>query len=170
MMDTMKNVKTNQTKQVIFTLGGEEFGLDIMLVNAIEKYTDFTPIPNAPSYIRGIINLRGEVIPVFSLRTKFGLADKEMDDNTKLIITKSNGIFLAYEVDMVKEILEIPAENISDTPVIVKSIQTSYIQCVANINGRMILLLNHDGILSVKEQESIQNLTLEVNPPLLSEE
>lgn len=157
-METKTNAQTKQTKQVIFTLGEEEYGLDIMLVNAIEKYTDFVPIPNAPSYIRGIINLRGEVIPVFSLRRKFGLAEKEMDDNTKLIITKSNDIFLAYEVDAVKEILEIPAENISETPAIVKSIQTSYIQCVANINGRMILLLNHNGILSLKEQESIQSL------------
>lgn len=157
-METKKSVQTNQTKQVIFTLGDEEFGLDIMLVNAIEKYTDLIPIPNAPSYIRGIINLRGDVIPVFSLRRKFGLAEKEMDDNTKLIITKSNDIFLAYEVDAVKEILEIPVENISETPAIVKSIQTSYIQSVANINGRMILLLNHNGILSTKEQESIQSI------------
>ncbi|MGB8452254.1 MAG: chemotaxis protein CheW [Anaerocolumna sp.] len=160
-METVENVQTNQIKQVIFTLGGEEFGLDIMLVNAIEKYTDLIPIPNAPSYIRGIINLRGEVIPVFSLRRKFGLAEKKMDDNTKLIITKSNDIFLAYEVDAVKEILEISAENISETPAIVKSLHTSYIQCVANINGRMILLLNHNGILSVKEQESIQSLMAE---------
>ncbi len=157
-METTKNVQTNQTKQVIFTLGDEEFGLDIMLVNAIEKYTDLIPIPNAPAYIRGIINLRGEVIPVFSLRRKFGLPEKEMDDNTKLIITKSNSIYLAYEVDAVKEILEIPAEEISETPAIIKSIHTSYIQCVANINGRMILLLNHNGILSSKEQENIQSL------------
>ncbi|WMJ85767.1 chemotaxis protein CheW [Anaerocolumna sp. MB42-C2] len=157
-MEITKNVQKYQTKQVIFTLGDEEFGLDIMIVNAIEKYTDLIPIPNAPSYIRGIINLRGDVIPVFSLRRKFGLADKEMDDNTKLIITKSNDIFLAYEVDAVKEILEISAENIIETPAIVKTIHTSYIKCVANINGRMILLLDHNGILSSKEQENIQSI------------
>ncbi|MFU0826047.1 MAG: Chemotaxis protein CheW [Lachnoclostridium sp.] len=156
-MVTKANVQAKSTKQVIFTLGNEEFGLDIMLVNSIEKYTDLVPIPNAPSFIRGIINLRGDVIPVYSLRRKFGLGEKEIDDDTKLIITKSNGILMAYEVDAVKEILEIPAENISETPPIVKNIQTSYIQCVANINGRMIILLNHDGILSLSEQESIQD-------------
>ncbi len=157
-METKTSVQTNQTKQVIFTLGDEEFGLDIMIVNAIEKYTELIPIPNAPSYIRGIINLRGDVIPVYSLRRKFGLAEKETDDNTKLIITRSNGIYLAYEVDAVKEILEIPAENISETPAIVKSLETSYIKNVANINGRMVLLLDHNGILSTKEQENIQSL------------
>ena len=145
-------------KQVIFTLGKEEYGLDIMLVNAIQKYTDIVPIPNAPSYVRGIINLRGDVIPVYSLRRKFGLGDKEIDENSKLIITKSDNILLAYEVDEVKEIMEIEAGNISEIPVIVKSNDTAYIKCVANINGRMILLLDHDGLLSSKEKENIENL------------
>jgi purine-binding chemotaxis protein CheW len=157
-METKIAMQTNQTKQVIFTLGEEEYGLDIMLVNAIEKYTDLVHVPNAPSCIRGIMNLRGDVIPVFSLRRKFGLADKEMDDNTKLIVTKSNDILMAYEVDAVKEILEIPSQNISDTPAIVKSMNTAYIKCVANMDGRMVLLLNHDGILSSKEQEKIEGI------------
>ncbi|MDF2588790.1 MAG: Chemotaxis protein CheW [Anaerocolumna sp.] len=156
-METNKAVQTNETKQVIFTLGDEEFGLDIMLVNAIEKYTDLVRIPNAPSYIRGIINLRGDVIPVYSLRRKFGLADSEIDDNSKLIVTKSNNILMAFEVDAVKEILEIPTANISETPVIVKSFDTAYIKNVANISGRMIILLDHNGILSSKEQEHIEN-------------
>ncbi len=157
-METKKIVQTKRTKQVIFTLNEEEFGLDIMVVNAIEKYADLIPIPNAPVYIRGIINLRGDVIPVYSLRRKFGLAEKEIDDNTKLIITRSNGISLAYEVDAVKEILEIPEENVSETPEIAKSVHTSYIKYVANRKDRLILLLNHNGILSLKEQEDIQSL------------
>lgn len=139
-------------------MGKEEYGLDIMLVNAIQKYTDIVPIPNAPSYVRGIINLRGDVIPVYSLRRKFGLGDKEIDENSKLIITKSDNILLAYEVDEVKEIMEIEAVNISETPVIVKNNDIAYIKCVANINGRMILLLDHDGLLSSKEKENIENL------------
>jgi purine-binding chemotaxis protein CheW len=147
-----------QTKQVIFTLDGEEFGFDIMIVNAIEKYTDLIPVPNAPSYIRGIMNLRGDVIPIFSLRKKFNLEERTIDENTKLIITKSNGVLMAFEVDGVKEIIEIPASSISETPTIVKSLDTSYIQSVANLNGRMILLLNHNGILTSKEQEKIESL------------
>ncbi|BCJ96627.1 chemotaxis protein CheW [Anaerocolumna cellulosilytica] len=160
-METQKNFTKEQTKQVIFTLGEEEFGLDIMLVNAIEKYTDLVHVPNAPTYIRGIMNLRGDVIPVYSLRKKFGLSEKSADDNTKLIITKSNDILMAYEVDAVKEIIEIPAESLSETPAIVKSVNTAYIQCVANVNGRMILLLNHNGILSSQEQENIEAIMQE---------
>jgi purine-binding chemotaxis protein CheW len=147
-----------QTKQVIFTLDNEEFGLDIMVVNAIEKFTDLIPVPNAPSFIHGIMNLRGDVIPVFSLRRKFGLSDKAVSEDTRLIITKSNGILMAFEVDGVKEIIEIAPENISETPSIVRGINTTYIQNVANIGGRMIILLNHDGILSSKEQEKIESI------------
>ncbi|MDF2870541.1 MAG: Chemotaxis protein CheW [Anaerocolumna sp.] len=147
-----------QTKQVIFTLDNEEFGLDIMVVNAIEKFTDLIPVPNAPSFIHGIMNLRGDVIPVFSLRRKFGLPDKAVSEDTRLIITKSNGILMAFEVDGVKEIIEIAPENISETPSIVRGINTTYIQNVANIGGRMIILLNHDGILSSKEQEKIESI------------
>ena len=164
MMETkQKNQKNqtsqkSQTKQVIFALGNEEYGLDIMLVNAIEKYTNLVKIPNAPSYISGIINLRGDVIPVFSLRSKFRMPNKAKDENTKLIVTKSKGILMAYEVDVVKEIVEIPSENLIETPIIVKNNDTDYINCVANINGRMIVLLDHDGIISAKEKESIESM------------
>lgn len=154
--DQKKN--TDQLKQVIFTLGEEEYGLDIMLVNAIEKYSDMVRVPNAPAYILGIINIRGEVIPVYCLRKKFGLPEKKIDENSKLIITKSNGIIMAFAVDSVNEILEIPSEKLNETPIIVKSNSTAYIKCVANINGRMILLLDHNGILSSNEQESIESL------------
>ncbi|GAA4653996.1 chemotaxis protein CheW [Anaerocolumna aminovalerica] len=151
-------IKSAQTKQVIFALGDEEYGLDIMIVNAIEKYTDIVRVPNGPECIKGIINLRGDVIPVYSLRKKFGLEEKGIDENTKLVITKSNNIMMAYEVDAVKEIIEIPDENISETPIIVKGKNTSYIKSIANINGRMIILLDHNGILTEKEQENIELL------------
>jgi len=157
-METEEAVQTKQIKQVIFTLGDEEYGLDIMLVNAIEKYTNMVRIPNAPDYVRGIINIRGDVIPVYSLRRKFGLEDKKMDENSKMIITKSNNILIAYEVDAVKEIIEISSAEISDTPVIIKNNNTAYIKSVANIKGRMILLLDHNGILSSNEKENIENL------------
>lgn len=151
-------IKTEQSKQVIFTLGDEEYGLDIMIVNAIEKYTDIVRVPNGPECIKGIINLRGDVIPVYSLRKKFGLKEKDNDENTKLVITKSNNIMMAYEVDAVKEIIEISEDSISETPIIVKSRNTTYIKNIANINGRMIILLDHNGILTDKEQENIELL------------
>lgn len=149
------------TKQVIFNVGDEEFGLDIMLVNAIEKYINIVKVPNSPECIKGIINLRGEVIPVYSLRKKFGLPEVQATEATKLIVTKSKGILLAYEVDEVKEIVEISAAQISDTPAIVRNENTAYMGSVANLSGRMIILLDHDGIITKAEKASIQNMEIE---------
>lgn len=149
------------TKQVIFKVGEEEFGLDIMLVNAIEKYTNVIRIPNSPECIKGVINLRGEVIPVYSLRNKFGLKEAEITDKTKLIVTKSKGILLAYEVDEVKEIVEIPKEDIFDAPAIVKNASTEYIEYIANVQGRMIILLYHDGMITNAEKEVIDSMDID---------
>lgn len=146
------------TKYVIFKLAEEEYGLNIMYVNAIEKFTNISPVPNAPNYIEGIINLRGDVIPVYSLRTKFGLPEKPMDDNTKLIVTKIEDLLLAIQVDGVQEIVEIDSNDINETPGILKTTNTAYIGEVANMDGRMIILMNLDGLLSNSEQENIEEI------------
>lgn len=151
----------DNTKQVIFKLGNEEFGLGILYVKAIEKYMDIVPIPNAPSYIEGIINLRGDVIPVYSLRSKFGLPKKSVDDDTKLIVTKSKDIMMAFEVDSVNEIVEIPESNIHEAPTIIRAESTAYINYVADVDKRLVVLLNLDGILSEAEKGALEKVTLE---------
>ena len=150
------------TKQVIFKLGNEEFGIGILDVKGIEKYMDIVPIPNAPSYIEGIINLRGDVIPVYSLRSKFNLPKKSVDDNTKLIVTKSKDVMMAFEVDSVNEIVEIPGPSIHEAPTIIRSESTTYINYVADVNKRLVVLLNLDGILSEAERGTIEKIVAEV--------
>ncbi|WP_066712050.1 chemotaxis protein CheW [Clostridium sp. Marseille-P299] len=145
------------TKQVIFKLGDEEYGFDIMLVNAIETYTGVVPVPNAPEYILGILNLRGDVIPVYSLRVKFGLP-KQGSNGSQLIVTRSKGMLIGFQVDFVHEIVEIGEKQLSEVPVIVKSEKTAYSKAVANIGGRMVILLDHDGILNAAEHNSITAL------------
>ena len=149
------------TKQVIFRVGKEEYGLDILLVNGIEKYINIVSVPNAPECIKGIINLRGDVIPVYSLRRKFGLEEAEITDNTKLIVTRSKGVLMAYEVDEVREIVEISKSQISTVPSIVYNEKTAYMGAVANFDGRLVMLLNHDGIISDQEKVHIQNMVVD---------
>lgn len=148
-------------KKIIFKIGNEEYGLDIMLVSAIEKNRDIIPVPNSSSSIKGIINLRGDVIPVYDLRDKFGLPPKEADDNTKLIIVKLERGMLAFEVDSMQEIIEIEEKDIQEIPVIVQTLTTQYIDRVANVQGRLIILINVDGILSVEEKENIEDIITE---------
>ena len=143
------------TKQVIFKLGQEEYGLDILIVNAIESYAGVVPVPNSPDYILGMLNLRGEVIPVFSLRVKFGLPEVETSTE-QLIVTKTNDMMVGFKVDAICGIVEFDEKELNDVPMIVRSENTKYAKKVANKDNKMIILLDHEGILNDKEQASIQ--------------
>ncbi len=145
-----------QTKQAVFTLGDREYGLDIMEVNIIEKFMNIEAVASFSNNLKGIIKLRGDILPVYSLRRKFGLEDIEPSDDTRFIITSSNGIQIAYEVDKMSEIVPFDDEQIFEVPSIVKSKDTSYMKFVANIDDRLIVILNQDGILSEEEQNKIK--------------
>lgn len=149
------------TQQVLFQVGSETYGIDIMHVKAIEKYLNVLPVPNAPAFIEGMINLRGEVIPVYSLRSKFGLPSIKPNEDTKLIIAKSNDTLVALTVDVVKEIIGISEENLNETPKIVQGENTAYIGQIAREKDQLVILLNLDGILSTKEKVKIDALLKE---------
>ncbi len=144
------------TKQAVFMLGDKEYGMDIMEVNIIEKFMNIEPVASLPNNLKGIIKLRGDVIPVYSLRRKFGLEDTEPSDDTRFIITTSNGIQIAYEVDKMSEIVQFEEDQIFEVPSVIKSKDTSYMKLVTNIDDRLIVILDHDGILSEEEQNKIK--------------
>ncbi len=144
------------TKQAIFMLGEEEFGMDIMEVNIIEKYMAIEPVASFSKNLKGIIKLRGDVIPVYSLRRKFGMEDIEPTDDTRFIITTSNGIKMAYEIDKVSEIVQFDEGQVFDVPPIVQGKNTTYMKYVTNIGERLVIILDHDGILSEEEQAKIK--------------
>lgn len=146
------------TKQAIFILGEQEYGLDIMDVKTIEKVIAINPVSNSPRNMKGLINLRGDMIPVYSLRRKFGLEDIEPNDDTRFIITTSNEILMAYEVDKMAEIVTAETEQMSEVPTIVKTKDTSYMKHVINMNERLIILLDQDGILTEEEQDKIKKI------------
>jgi len=146
------------TQQIIFRVNEGEYGLDVSQVNAIETLSDVVPVPNAANHILGIMNLRGEVLPVYSLRTKFGLQEVPVDEQTKVIITKSNDVTIAFKVDEVREIIECDNAKLTDFPSIARSQDTAYVDRVANHNGRLILLLDQDKLLKEGEAEAISQL------------
>ena len=150
------------TQQVIFRVNEGEYGLDVSQVNAIETLTDVVPVPNAANHILGIMNLRGDVLPVYSLRTKFGLQEIPVNEQTKIIVTKSNGVTIAFKVDEVKEIIECDGSKLVEFPSIARSQETAYVDRVANHNGRLILLLNQDRLLKEDEAEAISQLVSNV--------
>ena len=146
------------SKQALFTLGEEEYGFDIMDVNIIEKVIPVEPVAKFPKNLKGVINLRGDIIPVYSLRRKFGLADKETDDNTRFIITTTDNLQIAYEIDSMKEIVQLEEDQSYEVPSVVKNADTSYIQSVTSVNERLVLVLNRDTIISEEELAKVREV------------
>ena len=146
------------TQQVIFKVNEGEYGLDVSQVNAIETLTNVVHVPNTAAHILGIMNLRGDVLPVFSLRTKFSLPEVPVNEHTKIIITKSNGVAIAFKVDEVKEIIECDESKLSEFPYIARTKDTAYVDKVAHHNGRLILLLDQDKLLGAEEVEAIYEM------------
>lgn len=143
-------------KYIIFYLDNEIYGMNVSSIQGIENYVNIIPVPNAQECIRGIINLRGDIIPVYSLRTKFSLPAIDVTDLTKLIVAQASGMQIAFEIDSVKEIVEIDDEQLQPPPEIVRGPETEYFSSVAPVDGTLVILLNMDGILSGEEQEGIE--------------
>lgn len=146
------------TKHAIFQIGEEVYGLDIMEINTVEKYIPVENAANAPKNVKGIIRLRGDVLPVYSLRRKFNLEEREPDQDTRLIITKSNGLMIAYEADRMLGIQDLEPEQLNEVPPILESKNTSYLKQITNLDGKLVALMDHDGILSVEELEGLRKL------------
>ena len=142
---------------VFFKIGEQVYGLDVTYTQGIEKFENLMPVPNTLSHIKGLINLRGEVIPVYSLRRKFGMPEIGTTESTQLIITRlQNGIYLAFEVDGVQEIAEISDDAESIAPALIMSGDTGYIEKVVHLGKNLAILINPEGILTAQEKENIQ--------------
>ena len=144
------------TKQAVFILNGEEYGLDITDVNTIEKDLIVNKLANSPHNVKGKVNLRGKDIPVYSLRSKFGLEDKSQDKNTRFLIIDTDGINIALEVDQVKGILDIEALVVYDVSPVIVSKNTSYIKSIANASDGLILLLDKDSLIDKEEIKALK--------------
>jgi len=152
-------------KPVIFRLGNQNFGVDINLVQSIEREINIVRVPNSMNYISGIVNLRGEVIPAFSLRKKFGTDDAvgSIGEDSTVIVNIPGGVKLALEVDEVLEIGDIDVDSIVPMPVLAKTQETEYLDRVANVNGELVILLDVEKLLSNAETESVRKFAEELS-------
>lgn len=149
-----------ELKPVIFKLHGEKYGVDINLVMGIEKEQKIVAVPNAPENIKGIINLRGVIVPVYNLAKKFGFADIA-DEDSQLIITKIGEMLIAVEVEGVEEISDIPSSAISEVPTIIKGGKTAYIKEIAKFQDNLIIILDVQELLSEEEQRDVEGFMKE---------
>jgi Chemotaxis signal transduction protein len=143
---------------VIFALGSEFFGADIAKVESIIKIQSITQLPHAPSFVEGVTNLRGKVLPVIDLRKRFGLPAEERDKNSRIIVVSVDQIEVGMIVDEVSEVLTVPEDSVEAAPAIVTTVDSSFIKGIAKIEERLVILLDLTQVLSIKEQAEIPAL------------
>ena len=139
------------TKYAVFSVGGYDYGFDIRDVRIIEETIPVETAAKLPANIKGLLKLRGDVIPVCSLRAKFGLENIPAGDESRFIITSSHDMLIAYEVDEMKEIIDTVPEQLNEVPSIFVNHDTAYVKSVINVENKLIIVLNHDAILTEEE-------------------
>ena len=151
----MRNVRqaaVPQVQLVTFRLGGEEFGLDVFKVHEILRYAEPTPMPKAPAFVDGVLEVRGTLIPVVDLRKRFEIPEPSYDDDTRIIVVDYQGERLGLAVDAVTEVLRAPETSIAAPPTFVKGLAAEFIRGIVRLEGRLVVLLDLDRILSSQER------------------
>jgi len=144
-------VAAEELQLVSFNIGSEEFGVEILKVQEINRMVDITKVPQAPHYVEGVINLRGKVIPIIDLRKRFNLEIKEYDKNTRIVVVDINGSIMGMIVDAVSEVLRLPADTIEPPPELVTDINSEYIKGVAKLQDRLLIFLDLSRVVQAEE-------------------
>ncbi len=143
-MEAINNLK----KFVVFKLDNEEYGIDILRVKEIKEMIGITRVPKAAYFVRGVMNLRGEVIPIVELRKKFNLPEAKDTANSRIIIVTVDDITVGLVIDSSSEVLEINSDLIEDAPSSIGSVEQGNILGIGKVNNRLIILLDVARILS----------------------
>ncbi|MCI4626369.1 MAG: chemotaxis protein CheW [Candidatus Magnetoovum sp. WYHC-5] len=137
---------------VTFTLGSEEYAIDILRVQEINRMSSITMVPNSPQYVEGVINLRGKVIPVINLRKKFEIPEKESDSSSRIMILEIRGATIGIIVDSVSEVLRVASNIVEPPPPMSTNIAADFIKGIAKLEDRLIILLDIDKLISNSEE------------------
>lgn len=157
-LDGKKN-SSDMLQLVVFELGGEEYGVEIMNVQEIIRMPAMTHIPQSPDYVEGVINLRGRIIVVINLSKRFNLRSKASDGNSRIIVVEIGNVVVGMVVDSVNEVLRIPSSSVDPAPELVMSkLSKNYLKGVGKIDQRLLILLDLSRILTLEEVSEIASL------------
>ena len=147
-------------QMVGFLIGNENFGVDILMVREIIRQTTITPIPNAPDFIEGVINLRGSIIPVIDLRKRLQLVQPaQLGSDFWIIILTVEGRITGFIVDRVAKVLNVPMDSIKPPPdIVVAGLKSQYIQGVCKLDERLLILLDFSRVLMVDEIKKLKSM------------
>ncbi|MCG8540609.1 MAG: chemotaxis protein CheW [Clostridia bacterium] len=148
----------SEKQYVIFNLGNEEYGVDIMKVKEISEFKESTKVPNAPYFVDGIINLRGEIIPIVNLKKRFNIDNNDVDSDTRIIVINLNERNVGFVVDEASQVLRINDNDIDPAPEIIAGIERQYITGVGKVDEKIIILLDLEKILTDEEKIKLKEM------------
>jgi len=147
---------TQKGKFLTFSLGNEFYGIEIRYVTEIVGIQSITEVPEFPKHIKGVINLRGKIIPIMDVRLMFNKKSRDYDDRTCIVVVDMKDIPIGLVVDRVSEVLSIDEQNISDLPNFSKNYESRYIKGIGKVGSEVKLLLNCEELLKTEDKESIK--------------
>jgi purine-binding chemotaxis protein CheW len=143
---------------VTFQLEEETYGINVMQVREVLRYTEIAPVPGAPDYVLGIINLRGNVVTVIDTRARFGLIPGDTTDNTRIIVIESEHQVIGILVDSVAEVVYLKSSEIDTTPSVGTDESSKFIQGVSNRDGKLLILVDLNKLLSDEEWDEMAHM------------
>ncbi|MDQ0090603.1 purine-binding chemotaxis protein CheW [Paenibacillus anaericanus] len=148
-----------EIKVIVFKLGQEEYGIEVDKVQTIERMMPITRVPKTLAFVKGVINLRGVVIPVIDLRGRFGIAEADHTDQTRIIIVSANEMEVGFIVDSANDVIDLNTDIIDSPPDVVGGIKAKYLQGVARISEeRLLVMLNLSEVLNRNEIIQLESL------------
>jgi purine-binding chemotaxis protein CheW len=155
----MSSTHTGRHEYLAFVLGGEEYGIDILKVQEIRGYEAVTRIANAPDFIKGVINLRGNIVPIIDMRIKFALEDITYDTFTVVIILNVAHRVVGMVVDGVKDVLTLGAEQVRPAPEFTGAFRTEYLIGMGSVDERMLILVDIERLMSGEDMHLVPSST-----------
>jgi len=157
-LDTLSNqisFATDGSQYLTFRLAEEEYGVEILKVQESKGYSAITPIPNTPSYLKGVMNLRGTIVPVVDLRSKFAMDEAEYNQFTVIIVVKVGPKVMGLIVDAVSDVLNIPKVDIQATPDFGSEVDARYINGMAKAGEKLVVLLDIDRVMNAVDDTAL---------------
>ncbi len=156
-----KDISSHEGKFLTFALGNEEYGIEIIKAREIIGLMEITTVPQTPDYMKGVINLRGKVIPIIDLRLKFAMPEVEHTRETCIIVVEVGSAQVGIIVDGVSEVTDIKGEDIEDAPNFKQEIDTNFIMGLGKTKQKIIILLDIEGVLTTEELKMVEEITTE---------
>ncbi|RFA37729.1 chemotaxis protein CheW [Virgibacillus dokdonensis] len=154
----MENNMSGNRKVIVFQLGKEEYAVSVQQVSSIERLMPITRVPQTADFVKGVINLRGVVTPVIDLRLRFGMQETPYSDSNRIIIVILENMEVGLVVDAANDVIDIPESEIEPTPEVIGTVDTKYIEGVAKLENRLLILLNMQKVLTEEEIEELKSV------------